>query len=410
MDLRLTNTTQSIQSVVVQQQSDNRNSTKRRCRDYDEKGYCMRGEMCPFDHGIDPVVLEDTALTRVLTYAPNGAPVPDVNPPMLNPPIIGGPAHPIMHPMNQRPIPPEYNPQAPQMWHRAGFRGPRPMMGPRVPPINAFNPQVNSMQRELISVPVMDNQQVEFNSNFRQNQPFVVPNDHEQDQSNFNKKKGFDFNRLGPRKNPTNCSLELKKVPPGLNNITHLNNHFSKFGQIVNIQVFYENDPEAALITFSSHAEANAAYRSTEAVLNNRFIKVFWHTQNADGKQENVPPRSVKERLGLPTNVLPNSNKVLNLVQPKADNSVNNNESDSENKHVNKQPEVKKEEIKAQAAAAIKKNQELLAAKEKLKKNQEEKRKEALKITHDLRKRKQELLEKQLAQQKLLIEKLEKST
>lgn len=132
MDLRLTNTTQSIQSVVVQQsQSESRNNTKRRCRDYDEKGYCMRGEMCPFDHGMDPVVLEDSALTRVLTYAPNGTNVPDVTPPMLNPPIIG-PAHPIMHPMNQRPIPPEYNPQAPQMWHRPGFRGPRPMMGPRV--------------------------------------------------------------------------------------------------------------------------------------------------------------------------------------------------------------------------------------------------------------------------------------
>ncbi|KAF4530887.1 hypothetical protein B566_EDAN018868, partial [Ephemera danica] len=82
----------------------------------------------------------------------------------------------------------------------------------------------------------------------------------------------FDFSRLGPRKgNPANCSLELKKVPRGLNNITHLNNHFSRFGKIVNIQ--------AAIVTFSSHAEANAAYRSTEAVLNNRFIKVFWHNK-----------------------------------------------------------------------------------------------------------------------------------
>lgn len=54
------------------------------------------------------------------------------------------------------------------------------------------------------------------------------------------KKPGFDFNRLGPRtKNPVNCSLELKKVPRELNNITHLNNHFSKFGKIVNIQVSF---------------------------------------------------------------------------------------------------------------------------------------------------------------------------
>lgn len=42
-------------------------------------------------------------------------------------------------------------------------------------------------------------------------------------------------------------------------------------------QVHYEGNPENALVTFNSHSEANAAYRSTEAVLNNRFIKLFWH-------------------------------------------------------------------------------------------------------------------------------------
>lgn len=57
------------------------------------------------------------------------------------------------------------------------------------------------------------------------------------------------------------------------------------------------------MITFSNHHEAYSAYRSTEAVLNNRFIKVFWH--DADGnKQENVPPVQqfpVKDRLGAPS-------------------------------------------------------------------------------------------------------------
>lgn len=78
-------------------------------------------------------------------------------------------------------------------------------------------------------------------------------------------------------------------MPRGLNSIAHLNNHFCKFGKIVNIQVSYEGDPEAAIVTFSSHAEANVAYRSTEAVLNNRFIKVFWHsvTSNAAGVDGN---------------------------------------------------------------------------------------------------------------------------
>lgn len=58
---------------------------------------------------------------------------------------------------------------------------------------------------------------------------------------------------------------------------------------------------------------------------------------------------------------------------------------------------------------AIKKTQEILAAKENLKKKQEEKRKEAIKLTADLRKRKQELLDKHLIEIRALIERAEKN-
>ncbi|XP_057656729.1 zinc finger protein swm isoform X2 [Diorhabda carinulata] len=395
---------QNLPSVVVATPG------KKRCRDFDEKGYCMRGEMCPFDHGIDPVVLEDTALTRVLTYNPNGTP-PVVPSGIVPNPILNAPGHPMM---NQRmPLRADnpYNPQAPHMWRDGRFRGPRPM-GMRVPPMGPFIPQPNH-NRELIPVPVMDNKQTEtYNPMYNHPPNFVNNVDHE----NMYKKKIFDFNRLGPRnKNPQNCSLELKKVPQGLNSITHLNNHFGKFGKIVNIQVQYEGDPEAALITFSSHAEANAAYRSTEAVLNNRFIKVFWHNVQpavpgaagtGEGKQENIPPaqqRPVKERLGGGNStVVPNTNKVLNLVQPKADETQPPQGPEEEKKTITK------EESKQQATEAIKKNQELIATQVKVKKNQDVQRKQVLKIQSDLRKKKQELLDKQLAQQKILIEKLEK--
>lgn len=115
MDLRLTNTTQSIQSVVVHHNSSGNRSPKKRCRDYDEKGFCMRGEMCPYDHGVDPVVLEDSALTRVLTFGPNGAPMNDPPPPMIPPPIIA-PGHPVLHHIQPRPLMPEYNPQVSIMY------------------------------------------------------------------------------------------------------------------------------------------------------------------------------------------------------------------------------------------------------------------------------------------------------
>lgn len=87
----------------------------------------MRGEMCPFDHGIDPVVLEDSALTRVLTYNPDGTPTV-VAPGVLSGPIIGPPGHPAL--MGQRMTVPmtdnPYNPQAPHIWRDGRFRGPRP--------------------------------------------------------------------------------------------------------------------------------------------------------------------------------------------------------------------------------------------------------------------------------------------
>lgn len=137
MDLRLTNSTQSIQNVVPQ-------GSKKRCRDFDEKGicfklyfnfrnatvlyfsgYCMRGEMCLFDHGVDPVVLED-----VLAYNPNGTPTV-VTSGVLPGPILAPPGHPAL--ISQRMSVPladnPYNPQAPHIWRDGRFRGPRPLMG-----------------------------------------------------------------------------------------------------------------------------------------------------------------------------------------------------------------------------------------------------------------------------------------
>lgn len=43
---------------------------------FPEKGYCMRGDLCQWDHGSDPVVLEDAsaALSSVLALPPPSVP------------------------------------------------------------------------------------------------------------------------------------------------------------------------------------------------------------------------------------------------------------------------------------------------------------------------------------------------
>lgn len=72
-----------------------------------EKGLCMRGDMCPFDHGSDPVVVEDVNLPNIMSFQPPPQ-IPGVEPPPppgLPPP----PPPPLMNapPVNLRPpVPP----------------------------------------------------------------------------------------------------------------------------------------------------------------------------------------------------------------------------------------------------------------------------------------------------------------
>uniref|UniRef100_T1GDM6 C3H1-type domain-containing protein n=1 Tax=Megaselia scalaris TaxID=36166 RepID=T1GDM6_MEGSC len=273
---------------------------RQRCRDFDDKGYCVRGETCPWDHGINPVRIQSDApdLWTANGNGPNAAFGPRGGFPGSRPPAnVYGP----------RPGLPGGGAIG-----GAAFRpgGPHPG-GPMFPGFPGINPANSSLQRELIPIPVVDG--VVDGGNGGVPTPgdvgmmpglggpvhgMPVKRRYEMednvaigDVGGMGKRKLPINSRLGPRVNnlQNNCSLELRKVPRGMNTIAHLNNHFAKFGKIVNIQVSYEGDPEAAIVTFSTHAEANVAYRSTEAVLNNRFIKVFWHSSNGDtaGKDEN---------------------------------------------------------------------------------------------------------------------------
>lgn len=78
---------------------------------FTEKGFCMRGDMCPFDHGSDPVVVEDVNLPGMLPFPAQppvveGPPPPGLPPP---PPILTPP------PVNLRPPVPPPGPLPPSL-------------------------------------------------------------------------------------------------------------------------------------------------------------------------------------------------------------------------------------------------------------------------------------------------------
>lgn len=309
---------------------------KPRCRDYDEKGFCLKGDHCKFDHGTDAVVLEDSA---------KGLGVPGYQPGVSTsePYVPGVPVSGIPFPPPVLSVPPPGYPYGSKRGHEGGYEQPA---------------------------------------------------------------KRFDYGRLGRGRGRgrggrggrgggggTSTMLAVRNIPHQLNTITLLNSHFARYGNLVNIQVSFEGDPGSALVTYSENEEANAAFNSSEAVMNNRFIKVFWHMDKGH----------VKERLGQHNN----SNMVL-VHGDKLTKTVQNEDATPEGENANPEDTEKAKEDKAQAILAIQKNQEMLQTKHELLKKAEEKRKTAIAQQEGLLKSKHDLLDGLIEQQKALIIKLEK--
>lgn len=475
---------------------------KKRCRDYDEKGFCMRGDLCPFDHGSDPVVVEDVNLPGILPFpAPppgvEGPPPPGLPPPpsLLTPPPVNlrppvpppGPLPPSLPPVTgpppplpplqpagmdappisatssvptvvttgiHRPPPPGappplfssgpiplfpetydadgYNPEAPSLTNTS-----RPMYRHRV---HAQRPNLIGLTSGDMDLPpreksVNNNMRIVVDSDSRKRnltpvvesgiplkKPwFDKPNFHRMNAPGFQKKVVFGND---------NTKLELRRIPPELNSISKLNEHFSKFGTLVNLQVAYEGDPEGALIQFATHAEAKKAISSTEAVLNNRFIKMYWHRENPAQHthapkvgQLNVQPpnlpvikQSVKERLGP----VPSSN-----MEPAEAQSANTEALQTVTKvpikerlgFIAKRTPTTTDKVFSTSTGLRKTvyNPEALKAMQKSvtysthNTDAQKKKQETLKLQQDVRKKKQEILEKHIETQKMLITKLEKN-
>ncbi|ODN02593.1 RNA-binding protein 27 [Orchesella cincta] len=304
------NTKCSVKSKVVkpdarEQPTSDEKLRNTRCRDFDEKGLCLRGELCPYDHGTDPFVLEDVVGRNVPVPASvaqnNFGPKQLSDKPMTSFMNVFNPLrHP--HPGNG-----EYYPESPGILPHFGWNGqvrPRHQFRPRhlnfdaapfsgrggPPHPSLMRPYGFHMPRQLVTIPVDGSAQSSPGPSFGE-PPF--PGGPWMCRGVFGTRgrgRGmFDFRRLGVRsgKQMGNCCLEVRKIPQDLNKIEALINHFSRFGNVVSIQTNWDNDPEGALVTFSNQDEAHQAYRSSDAVLNNRFIRVFWYNKEKDQSKGN---------------------------------------------------------------------------------------------------------------------------
>ncbi|KAK3555348.1 hypothetical protein QTP86_014939 [Hemibagrus guttatus] len=482
---------------------------KHRCRDYDEKGFCVRGDLCPFDHGNDPLIVDDVALPTMIPFPPPGMPgMPPARMPLPMPPM------PEPLPIMPMPIPPHGQPPPPGIFPMAGPPlipasgietsphvrtstssplappgvNPPPPPPPPPPPSSSsaissaslhpqytlseysydpeaynpespaitgagraqyrqFIPRIQTQRPNLIGLTSGDNQSSRAANIVIQTEPSIsIASSGEvrhsmaldsrkrslesgnglqakkpwTDKQNFNNQHKPAF----PKKNHyVNTKLEVRRIPRELNNITKLNEHFSKFGTIVNIQVVFGGDPEAALIQYTANEEARRAISSIEAVLNNRFIRVYWHRENTAQNQEQNANQSTSLNTQIPP-VHKVINKphtpgayVLNKCFPKQQSTSGTGPAASVDP-LSPAPESSSAVAPASvqqkglySRTVFKPTPKVLGKMVKALEDQDvlKKKQEALKLQQDMRKKKREMLEKQIEYQKVLINRLEKN-
>ncbi|KAF7732821.1 hypothetical protein EC973_000097 [Apophysomyces ossiformis] len=261
-----------------------------RCRDYNERGFCMRGDACPYDHGEDRIVVEDG------------------------------------------------------LHHLAGMGGPMAMPPQHVMAPPAFYPMPHNAHTAY---------DPEYATAINDN-----ASDAHTQRGNMRARGGRGRGRgSGPydrRSVPfdrTSTTISVQNIPSEMCQLATVNDYFSRFGTITNITIHAPQ--QKAIIQFSTRAEAEAAHSSPDPIFDNRFVKVFWYRENKPA--ETKPPAP-------PTN------------EP--------------------DPEL----LAARAAEFA-----------KLREEKKKMRQERVKSVLEAHKQKQELLERQIAEQKKLMEKLTSS-
>ncbi|KAL4268008.1 hypothetical protein AB1N83_000733 [Pleurotus pulmonarius] len=283
------------------------------CRDYHNNGYCARGALCKYSHGDDAVVPGQFFPMNGGSMA--GMPFMPMFPGM--PFDMGGGA---------------YDPNQARMDMRPPVNGGRHMRAPLLPRIQQEDGKVVHPMQTTGELPVIQDltpqiPQIESTTipadsdnapqpiqshvpSFRQNgAPDTIANvngEYSQPQfldmsnsamevdvgpsiparGNGFRGRGYmgrgrggvfggevhNFQRPERRKDKT---LVVEKIPADKLTLDLVNGWFKQFGTVTNVAVDVSGGK--ALVSFSTHEEAHAAWKAEEAVFGNRFVKVFWH-------------------------------------------------------------------------------------------------------------------------------------
>ena len=210
-----------------------------RCRDYDTKGFCTRGNACPFEHGTDLIVVpgqqEGIIIgTRLGNAANNRAEYDPKNSVMLD--IQRSPTDTNGHTT--------FDSQRGNDRGRGRGRGRSDQGGP----INTYTPRRNRA----------------------------------------------DFSYAGPINDRSITTIVVEQIPEEKFDEQSVRDFFGDFGEIK--EVTMQAYKRLALVKYTDWASAKRAYDSPKVIFDNRFVKVYWYkpdtfpTPPANGSSEK--PRS----------------------------------------------------------------------------------------------------------------------
>ena len=287
---------------------------------YSDNGYCARGAMCKYSHGDDAVI---PSQLYPMDGGPSGSGMHFM--PMFpgnanGMPFMQGAAYDPhearmdMRPMTGRnhqraPLLPRIQQEDGRVIHPINASGELPVIQdltptvyPEVPDKTADNP---APQSDDVDMPQANNQVVPNQmNNFK---PMLGPtngNSYSQAVSSIDVDMagpsgmrppvnrgqlrsgirghggrgrgtfGGEVHNFRPEKR-NDKTLVVEKIPEDKLSLEQVNSWFKRFGTVTNVAIDAVN--AKALVSFSNHDEAHAAWKSEDAVFSNRFVKVFWH-------------------------------------------------------------------------------------------------------------------------------------
>ncbi|KAL5964474.1 Zinc finger protein swm [Taenia solium] len=273
---------------------------RRRCRNFDERGFCIYGDRCKYEHGSDALVIPgttaaawtaanlfDTALaasgTCLLPTAPSNGPSGLLD--SGNDPL---PTSSVEQDDNDGGGLPIYNPTP-----KALTRKPTHSFRSRSGAVNNKNiisiPTDNNAYEPSSTPPAYEPARPEIADDGASGSTHRRPTDEGAEQANpvppaniaSTVVTATDYTPSPISRQQQQCSLLVTKLPWRVNEPHRLREHFARFGNVVNIQTHFGGQNSQALVTYASVAEAEAAYRSPEPILSNRFIRLsLWPPSN----------------------------------------------------------------------------------------------------------------------------------